>query len=470
MELPFVKLIETCTGQYIYDVGTNSIIKVEKKTYSNLQRMMKTGADVSDDPVLKRLMERGYLSSKKIEKIEHPYTEWADDYLSNRIYEIILQVTQNCNFRCRYCTFSGDGRLDRKHSQKVMPWEVAKKAIDFVIERNKYCRKLTVAFYGGEPLLEYPLIKRCVEYVNERVRGKEIKYTITTNASCITEEMVRFFIENDFSLMLSIDGSKESHDKNRRFASDGSGTFDHVMKKLQMIYDMSPEFFSSMSINSVWDQENDLEKQSKYLTTHPLLSKLPASIVAVESDRINTSFQITEDNVIKSKYLELMNVMAALGCSKKEISSNGYSDLRKYAKFARKITPISGMPSSFHHSGPCVPGCSRLFVDIHGDFRPCEKVSGSSPVGIIGNVNNGIDIAKVKQLMNLGKLTEDECKNCWAMHFCEMCMVVADDNKCLSRDLKLRACTSTKIAALVDLKKHVIMKELGVRMEEIEDE
>lgn len=460
---PFIKLISTCTGHYFYDVGTNTIIKVTPELYQKLQIALKTNNIADDDADIICLKKMGYLSSYKPDIIRHPLYDWCDDYLKNLMYNPILQITQDCNFKCRYCTFSGDGSMDRKHSKKTMPWNIAKKALDFAISNNRYNHSFSVSFYGGEPLLEFPLIKKCVEYVNQALLGKEIRYHLTTNVSCISEEMVSFFIANNFLITLSIDGPQELHDKNRRMAATGMGTFEFIIKKLQMIHDMSEDFFRTMNINCVWDMENDIEEIIGFFNNHPLLSKLKLEISIVDSRRINTSFRMTEQNLLDSRKIELYNILNALGyINSTENKFSGKYGLEKYSSFERKLVPLPSMPSVFHHNGPCLPGYRRLFVDINGNFLPCEKVSNSSPAVVIGNVNDGINIDKVKSMLNIGKLTENECKNCWAMHFCDICLAHVDDNFCLSSEMKKRECRFVQRQALQSLKSNIIMREIGM--------
>lgn len=463
MSLPFIKLINTCSGYYFYDVGTNTIIKVTSELYCKLQIALKSNyIDESDTDII-NLRKTGYLSYNKPSVIMHPLYHWCEDYLKNLMYNPILQITQDCNFKCRYCTYSGDGSLDRKHSKKMMSWDTAKKALDFAIDNNRYSHSFSVSFYGGEPLLEYPLIKQCVEYINSKLLGKEIRYHMTTNVSCISREMIDFFIANNFLITLSIDGPQALHDKNRRMASTGTGTYEIVIRKLQMIHDVSEEFFRTMNVNCVWDMENDIEEILSFFNNHPLLSKLTVEMSNVNSRRINTSFRMTEQNRIDGKYIELYNVLSALGYIK---TAKGKYDrkygLIKYSSFERKLVPLPGMPTVFHHNGPCLPGYRRLFVDINGNFLPCEKVSNTSPAVIIGNVDDGINIDKVKSMLNLGQLTEDECKNCWAMHFCDICLAHVDDNLCLSSEMKKRECRFVQRQALQSLKSNIIMREIGM--------
>ena len=100
------------------------------------------------------------------------------------------------------------------------------------------------------------------------------------------------------------------------------------------------------------------------------------------------------------------------------------------------------IPPTWHHNGPCIPSINRLFVDVYGNFYPCEKVI-EVPFSTIGNINSGIDKEKVKTFLNIGKLTEKECKKCWAMRYCNICLMFCNDveKKQITIDKKLLACS-----------------------------
>ena len=108
----------------------------------------------------------------------------------------------------------------------------------------------------------------------------------------------------------------------------------------------------------------------------------------------------------------------------------------------------SRINNKWHPNGPCVPSINRLFVDVYGELYPCEKILEISCASI-GNINEGLNISRIKQMMNIGKLTEEECKNCWAMRFCNICVTKCIDfeNNCYSRELKEISCKETKESA-----------------------
>jgi uncharacterized protein len=123
------------------------------------------------------------------------------------------------------------------------------------------------------------------------------------------------------------------------------------------------------------------------------------------------------------------------------------------------------VPDSFHPSGPCVPGSRRLFVTIDGELFPCERVSETSKVCRIGTIETGIDLEKAKKILNIGRITEKACLNCWASRFCGSCVSSADNGNEMDKNLKLSYCKMFLEDAEAKLKKYCTYKEFNISTE-----
>ena len=185
-----IKCIQTPMQKYFYDRSLDSVVMVNDEEYQILKTVEKT--KLVPDGVLRRFVKSGLLRETAIEEIEHPETEnlhlLAEHYMGN----LILQVTQQCNLRCKYCAYSGN-YYNRSHTSNRMDFETAKKAIDFYLKRSEKADQLALSFYGGEPLLEFELIKKCVSYILQRKGDKKILFTMTTNGTLMTEDVIEFF-------------------------------------------------------------------------------------------------------------------------------------------------------------------------------------------------------------------------------------------------------------------------------------
>ncbi len=175
---PFIHLLKSPYHYYVFDVNTNSILRVSQELFEYLQaeqigRKMPVLSSAGSQE-LNSLTESGYLKTKHPLKIENPQIRDVEYLLEYQLNMLTLQVTQQCNFRCSYCAYStGDGIIQRKHSIKKMNLQTAKKSIDFLAERAKHSPEVNISFYGGEPLLEWPLIYQTMEYAKKRLEGKK---------------------------------------------------------------------------------------------------------------------------------------------------------------------------------------------------------------------------------------------------------------------------------------------------------
>jgi uncharacterized protein len=114
----------------------------------------------------------------------------------------------------------------------------------------------------------------------------------------------------------------------------------------------------------------------------------------------------------------------------------------------------------YHHSGPCIPGVKRLFVNADGYIFPCERISEKSEAMRIGHLDTGFDISRIRNMLNIGKLTEESCKECWAITHCDQCAATADAFGELSGKVKASQCKQTRYRADSELKDYITMQEL----------
>jgi uncharacterized protein len=257
----FIHLFRTRNCYYIYDVGSDMFLKIPENTYhildSGLAKKDTIDELVKQDYIIKKLIEQNYIVSSKAEEIIHPKDKLISSYLDNAIRMITLQITQQCNLRCKYCTYSGS-YLNRNHSNQEMKLETAKKGIDFIINHSKDLNNIAIAFYGGEPLLKLDFIKECIAYARQQGEGKEIEFYMTTNGTLLNQEAVEVLHINKVRLTISLDGPKEIHDKNRVFIN-GVGSFDKILSNIEAMMEQYPNYVKKyVGFNVVMDGCSDL--------------------------------------------------------------------------------------------------------------------------------------------------------------------------------------------------------------------
>lgn len=273
---PFIRLFKTPLGHYFYEINRNEIIAVNKNLFAYIKAAMDNevhNIDQTSTQVINEynmLQDSGYLSDKKVQYINHSCVGMLQNFLDRKIDSMTLQVTQNCNLRCGYCIYAEDrNHGQRTHSNKKMSFDLAKRAIEFYYDHSIDSEMPNISFYGGEPLLEFSLVKNCVEYANRLFEGRRIGYSMTTNATLLTEKVLDFLIKEKFNLMISLDGPKGIHDLERKFALSGNGSYDVIMKNIENMWQDNPEFAETVSISMVVNPENDYwEIDSLFLNEH----------------------------------------------------------------------------------------------------------------------------------------------------------------------------------------------------------
>ncbi len=468
IQRPLVKLFTNSGQCYMYDVNKNTIISLKPSQFQALNTFLKSGIKKDEGDFIEKMTEAGFLSSNRVREIIHPADELLSFYLENKVKMLTFQVTQQCNFRCEYCVYSG-GYENRGHTNKKMQMETLTKGVDFLVEHSRDCKEVFIGFYGGEPFLEFDLIRQCIEYAKKKAEGKKIRFSVTTNGSIINDGIVSYLAEQDVSLTISLDGPKEIHDAHRRFAFNNKGTFDEIMKNVRFIQTNYPEYFKKVHINAVIDTKCDFSCINKFFNHYETVRNASLSTSQYSENYSKLDTGIAEDFLIQEQY-ELFKVYY---CKIRKIKTRESSKimLQEYdalSRLAEQLKPTDGLPEKYHHGGPCVPGVQRLFINADGDLYPCERVSETSDLMRIGHVDTGFDMQKVRRILNIGQISEEKCKNCWAIRFCTLCAASVDTTKEFSAEMKSERCKNVWLAVEERMKDYCTLKELGHPFEEEE--
>lgn len=296
--MPYIQF-ELPIGEYVYERNQNKVYTISKFGYEQ-------GSIQSDNDMQTWLERRNIDTSNSIETIENPETDELDKLLQTDVAFITLQVTQNCNLRCSYCAYSG-AYYNRTHNKKTMSFAVAKKAVDFLLSHSTASDDISVGFYGGEPLLEFGLIKEVVAYTESVCWGKNVSYAITTNATLLKGEILDFLVEKNFKVMISLDGPKEVHDQNRVF-SDGRGSYDIVMRNIANIKKLYPIFYKQVMTNTVLSPDEDYQCVQRYFDTDAVVSELNSRLSLISTQDIKEEINYP-DRLYITQNEELVKVM-----------------------------------------------------------------------------------------------------------------------------------------------------------------
>ena len=333
-----------------------------------------------------------------------------DDYIDVSRYipvnapvkALCLHVAHDCNLRCKYC-FASTGAFGQ--GRKIMPPEIAKKAIDFVIARSGVRHNIEVDFFGGEPLMAWDTVTQTVDYARslEEKYNKKFRFTITTNGLLLDEDKRKYINENMDNCVLSLDGRREVNDEFRKTVA-GTGSYDTIVPKFKALVD---------------ERDPNLDYYARgTFTSHNLdFAEDVLSIADAGFDRLSVEpvtadpgcgYDLTEDDLpkIEAEYDRLTDIMLE---RKKE-----------------------GKPFTFFHfmvdldQGPCVVkrlrGCGAGYeyvaVTPDGDIYPCHQFVGKDEFkqGSVLDQSFNMDIAQKFAGMNI--YSRPKCQKCWAKFYC----------------------------------------------------
>lgn len=347
------------------------------------------------------------------------------DYLytdGNGFKQLIIELTTACNFRCKYCIYSDYYPQTRSHGQQLMSIVTAKKAVDFyfdnfekTFQRNPM-KKPIISFYGGEPLLHLEQLKEIVDYSNSKFKEYEVTYNLTTNGLLFDSKAQKFLVDNKFAILISLDGYKENHDRNRVDVHN-NGTFDRIVNNIMEFREKYPDAFATIS--TCFDYKTDMEKMSEFFDSFPLFVTNIAQVQSSNGTYYN-QFESEDANRMVEGYNALKDKFFV------DIKNNNIdreSFLYRYfgamyGDFAYHPMILEEQPDIKPYTGTCIPG-EKLYVSADGTFKICEKINSSYS---IGHVETGIDMSKVCKIMNdYYEVLRGKCDRCEVSRLCKLC-------------------------------------------------
>lgn len=352
----------------------------------------------------------------------------------NGAHELYLIVTEDCNLRCKYCVYSGNYENMRTHRPVYMDFEVAKKAVDKffrfyeeVSRRNPRLRP-AVGFYGGEPLLNFKLIREVIEYI--RRNGWNCLFTITTNGVLVDGEIADFLARNEVALAISLNGPRDEHDR-LRVSPDSSGTYEIIVNNMRKLKEKYPEYFAQYcDVIVCYDYGSDLLEMARFFDENSDLFNVMRVNLIFEGFT-NWYKQYSEEQV--KLFAERMKKCREmyyryLKEGKKSNFLHQLIGLQNYLILSRSMNlPLSyTRPPFLPFTATCVPG-TKIAVEPQGTLHCCEKMPYNFP---IGDVDRWLDFEKIKNLIEAyNNFMLPECCDCPISRLCAICyaMVAGPD-------------------------------------------
>jgi len=331
-----------------------------------------------------------------------PYSEYIPLWTKKTVVKALcLHIAHDCNLRCSYC-FAGTG--DYKGARSLMSLEVGKRAIDFLIENSGNRRNLEVDFFGGEPLMNFDVVKEIVYYARQREKeaNKNFRFTLTTNVLLLDEEKRAFINEHMHNVVLSLDGRKEINDEVRKRV-DGSGSYDRVLPlALKMAEERKDKDYY---VRGTFTRKNlDFGKDVLHLADVGFTQISVEPVVAARDSGLD----------IRKEDLKTV-------CDEYERFAMEYYQRRKNGKwfnFFHFMIDLEGGPCVAKRLRGCGSGTEYLAVTPEGDLYPCHQFVGQKEF-LLGNIFDGLNNSAVREeFIESNVYTKPQCNQCWAKFYC----------------------------------------------------
>lgn len=314
---------------------------------------------------------------------------------------LCLHIAHDCNLKCKYC-FAEEGEYHGKRS--LMSYEVGKKAIDFLVKASGSRKNLEVDFFGGEPLMNFDVVKQIVEYARsvEKENNKNFRFTITTNGILLNDDIIGYINENMHNVVLSIDGRKEINDS-IRVRVDGKGSYDNIVPKFKKVAQSRNQ--TDYYVRGTFTRNNlDFSKDVFHLADLGFKQISVEPVVADEKE----SYSIKREDlpIIFKEYEKL-----AVEMLKRKKEGNDFN-------FFHFMIDLSGGPCVIKRLVGCGSGTEYLAVTPEGDIYPCHQFVGIDEFKM-GDVDNGVVRNDIRtDFENCNVYSKPECKKCWAKFYC----------------------------------------------------
>ena len=403
-------------GLYIVlDVNSGGVHIVDELTYDLLDDAAPPFAEKCPQEIVDKLSakypeqeirecydEIAALYEEKILFSPDDYEKYAKFTVASPIKAMCLHISHDCNLRCKYC-FASTG--DFGTCRKLMPLEIGKKAIDFLLENSGNRKNLELDFFGGEPLMNFDVVKEVVAYGREREKeyGKNFRFTITTNGMLLTDDKIDFINKEMSNVVLSIDGRKDVHD-NMRPTAGNKGSYDVILPKYKKLVDARDKdkdwyvrgTFTKYNLDFAEDVFDLYEKGFDQISVEPVVceDKYPYALTEADVPAIAEEYERLAQRLLEN-------------------DRNG-----KHFNFFHFMIDLDQGPCAIKRLRGC--GCGNEYVAItpDGDIYPCHQFVGIEEYKMGSLVDGSFNTEMKEQFAKTHIYNKPSCRDCWAKFYC----------------------------------------------------
>ena len=384
----FIRLYETMPAE---DVISRLLEQYREDPEVNREALLECQAEVEE------LVRQGLLYAEDV------YEDKAFDFKNNNtvVKALCLHVAHTCNLNCEYC-FASQGKYHGERA--LMSFEVGKQALDFLIQNSGSRVNLEVDFFGGEPMMNWQVVKDLVHYARSREAecGKHFRFTFTTNGMLVDDEVIDFCNREMDNVVMSLDGRKEVHDRLRRTA-DGRGSYDRIVPKFQEFAKKRGD--KSYYVRGTYTHYNtDFTNDILHMADLGFRELSMEPVVCAPGD----PYALTEEDlpVLYEQYEILAKEMLL-----REREGRGFT-------FYHYMLDLTGGPCIYKRISGCGSGMEYMAVTPWGDLYPCHQFVGD-PAYCMGNVFEGVKNTELRdQFQHCNVYARPDCKDCWARLYC----------------------------------------------------
>jgi len=396
---------------FLLDINSGSIHIIDEIIYDIMDYYEKEDKEnIIDKLKVKYKFEELNIAFSEIEELisnNQLFTE--DTYIYSPAFvnrnpvvkAMCLHVAHDCNLRCKYC-FASQG--DFEGTRSLMSAEVGKKSLLYLVQNSGNRKNLEVDFFGGEPLMNFEVVKELVEYGRslEKEYNKNFRFTITTNGTLLTDENIDYINKTMDNVVLSIDGRKEVNDTMRYFVN-GKGIYDNIMPKFKKLVEKRGD--KTYYVRGTFTKYNtDFSKDVIHLANNGF------KLTSVEPVVTEAKYDYALDETDLPKIFEEYELL-----SEEIIKRYGTENEFEFFHFMNDLTQG---PCIIKRVSGCGAGSEYLAISPEGDIYPCHQFVGNEEFKM-GNILDGnLNPALGDSFKNANVYTKEKCKDCWAKFYC----------------------------------------------------
>ena len=399
----------------VMDINSGSVHVVDYVTYDILGHMeqgmsrdeivneMKKSGVCDEEAIVSAIDECEELKEQGMLFTEDAYRDAVIDFKKRPtvVKALCLHIAHDCNLACRYC-FAEEGEYHGRRA--MMSYEVGKQALDFLIANSGNRRNLEVDFFGGEPLMNWQVVKDLVAYgrEQEKIHDKNFRFTLTTNGVLLNDDIMEFANKEMANVVLSIDGRKEVHDFMRPFRK-GAGSYDLIVPKFRKFAESRNQdkyyvrgTFTRHNLDFAKDVLHLADLGFKQISVEPVVAPPEADYSLREEDVpvICEQYDLLAKEIIR-----------------RSKEGNGFN-------FFHFMIDLTGGPCVYKRLSGCGSGTEYLAVTPWGDLYPCHQFVGEEKF-LMGNVFDGITRTDIQEEFKCCNVyAKKECKDCFARFYC----------------------------------------------------